>query len=89
MCILTSAKIFQFLPVTCRVSGRHATGRKENLTAREYNLEQGVIKMGTVIVLVVLAGIVALVIRSMVRDRKNGKSLQCGGDCGHCGGHCH
>ena len=33
---LTSAKIFRFLPVTCRVSGRHATGRKENLTAREY-----------------------------------------------------
>ena len=37
--ILTSAKIFQFLPVTCRVSGRHATGRKENLTAREYILK--------------------------------------------------
>lgn len=52
-------------------------------------MEKGVIKMGTVIVLMILAGIVALVIRSMVRDRKNGKSLQCGGDCGHCGGHCH
>ena len=37
--ILTSAKIFLFLPVTCRVSGRHATGRKENLTAREYNYQ--------------------------------------------------
>ena len=34
--ILTRVKIFQFLPVTCRVSGRHATGRKENLTAHEY-----------------------------------------------------
>lgn len=45
--------------------------------------------MGTIIVLSVLAGIVALVIRSMVRDRKNGKSNHCGGDCCHCGGHCH
>ncbi len=45
--------------------------------------------MGTFIVLVVLAAIVALVIRGMVRDKKNGKSIQCGGDCRHCGGHCH
>lgn len=45
--------------------------------------------MGTVIVLAVLAGIVALVIRGMARDKKNGKSIQCGGDCSHCGGHCH
>lgn len=45
--------------------------------------------MGTFIVLAVLAGIVALVIRSMVRDKKKGKSLQCGGDCRNCGGHCH
>lgn len=44
--------------------------------------------MGTVIVLAALAGVVALVIRSMIRDKKNGKSLQCGGDCKHCGGHC-
>lgn len=45
--------------------------------------------MGTIIVLAVLAGIVALVIRGMVRDKKNGKSIHCGGDCGHCGGQCH
>lgn len=45
--------------------------------------------MGTAIVLAVLAGIVALVIRGMVRDKKNGKSIQCGGDCRQCGGHCH
>ena len=44
--------------------------------------------MGTAIVLVVLAGVVGLVIRSMVKDKRNGKSLQCGGDCAHCGGHC-
>ncbi|MCH5274884.1 MAG: FeoB-associated Cys-rich membrane protein [Lachnospiraceae bacterium] len=44
--------------------------------------------MGTAVVLVVLIGIVALVIKSMIRDKKNGKSLQCGGDCKGCGGHC-
>ena len=45
--------------------------------------------MGTMIVLIVLAIIVALIIRSMVKDKKAGKSLQCGGDCSKCGGHCH
>lgn len=44
--------------------------------------------MGTVIVGVILAGIVALVIRRMIRDKKNGKSLQCGCDCSKCKG-CH
>lgn len=44
--------------------------------------------MGTVIVGVVLAGIVALILRSMIKDKKAGKSWQCGGDCKHCGGHC-
>lgn len=45
--------------------------------------------MGTFAVLVVVAGIVALAVKSMVRDKKNGKSIQCGGECSHCGGHCH
>ena len=45
--------------------------------------------MGTIIVLIVLAIIVALIISSMVKDKKAGKSLQCGGDCSKCGGHCH
>lgn len=45
--------------------------------------------MGTIVIGAVLAGIIALVIRSMVRDKKNGKSLQCGGNCKNCGGHCH
>lgn len=44
--------------------------------------------MGTLLVGAVLLGIVALVVRSMVRDKKNGKSLQCGGDCRNCAGHC-
>ena len=45
--------------------------------------------MGTVVVGIIVAGVVALSVRRMVRDKKNGKSLQCGGDCGKCGGHCH
>lgn len=45
--------------------------------------------MGTIVVGAVVLGIVALAVRSMVRDKKAGKSLQCGGDCKHCGGHCH
>ncbi|MDD3404202.1 MAG: FeoB-associated Cys-rich membrane protein [Hespellia sp.] len=45
--------------------------------------------MGTIIVgVLVLAG-VGLAIRSMVKDKKAGKSIQCGGDCKHCGGGCH
>ena len=47
------------------------------------------IVMGTVITLVIIATAVLLAVRSMVRDKKNGKSFQCGGDCSHCGGHCH
>lgn len=50
---------------------------------------KGCEKMGTIIVGLLLAGAVALIIRSMVRDKKKGKSLQCGADCSHCGGHCH
>lgn len=45
--------------------------------------------MGTMVVLAVLILAVVLVIRSMIRTKKSGKSLQCGGDCKYCGGHCH
>lgn len=45
--------------------------------------------MGTFVVGAILVGVVALVIRSMIRDKKNGKSIQCGGVCSRCGGHCH
>jgi len=44
--------------------------------------------MGTIIVLAVLVLAVGLIIRGMIRDKKKGKSIQCGGDCSHCGGHC-
>ena len=45
--------------------------------------------MGTILVAVIVAAIVGLIIYSMIRDKKNGKSIQCRGDCKHCGGHCH
>ncbi len=44
--------------------------------------------MGTVIVLAIVAGAAALAVRSMIRDKKAGRSIQCGGDCSRCGG-CH
>ena len=42
--------------------------------------------IGTAIVLAIVVGIVALVIRSMIKTKKAGKSLQCGCDCSKCGG---
>ena len=45
--------------------------------------------LGTIIVGVILVIIVALIVRSMVHDKKNGKSFTGGGDCGKCKGHCH
>jgi hypothetical protein len=45
--------------------------------------------MGTIIVGGILILIVALIIRSMIRQKKAGKSLHCGDDCKHCGGCCH
>ncbi len=44
--------------------------------------------IGTGIVLAVLILIVCLIILSMIKAKKNGKSIQCGCDCKHCGGHC-
>ncbi len=44
--------------------------------------------MGTVFVGALVLGAIVLAVRSMVRDKKNGKSIQCGGDCSHCG-RCH
>ena len=46
--------------------------------------------IGTILITFVLAIIVVLIVRSLVKDRKQGKS-SCGGNCGHCpmGGSCH
>lgn len=45
--------------------------------------------MGTAIVFATLLLVVAFIIRGMVKDKRQGKSVVCGGDCKHCGGHCH
>lgn len=45
--------------------------------------------MGTIIVGAVVLGIIGLALKSLIGDRKSGKSIQCGGDCKHCGGGCH
>lgn len=44
--------------------------------------------VGTLITLVVLLVIVILAVRSMVKDKKQGKSIQCGMNCQKCNGHC-
>lgn len=43
--------------------------------------------MGTVLVLAVLLAVVGLIIRGMVKDRRQGKST-CGDDCASCHGGC-
>lgn len=44
--------------------------------------------MGTLVGLVILGILVGTAVYSIARDKKAGKSIQCGGDCRHCGGHC-
>ena len=45
--------------------------------------------MGTVIVGIALLVVVSLIVRKMIKDKKQGTSTQCGCDCKHFGGHCH
>lgn len=44
--------------------------------------------MGTIITGTVLVCVVGFIIRKIIRDKKSGKSLQCGCDCEHCGHGC-
>ena len=37
--------------------------------------------MGTVIVGIALLVVVSLIVRKMIKDKKQGKSIQCGCDC--------
>ena len=41
--------------------------------------------MGTIVVSAVLVLVVAAIVRSLIKDKKSGKSA-CGGDCSHCRG---
>lgn len=45
--------------------------------------------MATVIVTAVLVIMAGMAVRKMIKDKKNGKSVQCGGDCSRCSGCCH
>jgi len=47
-----------------------------------------VIMVGTAIVLVILIVVVTIATKSLIKDKKNGKSISCGGDCKNCHG-CH
>ncbi len=40
--------------------------------------------MADILILAVLAAVVGLIVRGMIRDKKAGKS-SCGGNCGDCG----
>ena len=43
--------------------------------------------ISTTVVLAILVGVVAMIIRKMIKDKKAGKS-SCGCDCSTCGGAC-
>ena len=43
--------------------------------------------IGTILICLVLILIVYAIIRSMIKDKRAGKS-SCGGNCSHCGGSC-
>lgn len=45
--------------------------------------------IGTVIVGLILLLLIGIAVRSMYRDKKNGKHPICGGDCSTCHGACH
>lgn len=44
---------------------------------------------GSLAVGLVLAAAVGAIVWKMVRDKRAGKSVICGGDCSSCGGACH
>lgn len=58
-------------------------GTIQMVNEKDYGLE---VFMGTLVVGIFLAGVVTFIIRKMIKDKKNGKSLQCGGNCKHCSG---
>ncbi|MFA9465684.1 MAG: FeoB-associated Cys-rich membrane protein [Velocimicrobium sp.] len=46
------------------------------------------VNIGTVLVLLGMIGVISLIIRNMIKDKKEGKSVICGGDCKRCRGQC-
>ncbi len=45
--------------------------------------------LGTILIVLALAGMISLIVLSMRRDKKKGEHPCCGGDCGHCAGCSH
>ena len=43
--------------------------------------------IGSIVVVLFLLGMVALIVRRLILDKKAGKHI-CGGSCGSCGGGC-
>lgn len=44
--------------------------------------------LGTTVAVLIVVVLCFFAIRSMVKDKKNGRSIQCGKNCNKCGG-CH
>ena len=44
--------------------------------------------LGNAIVIVALLTIVFFIVKSIIKDKKSGKSPACGGNCAACGGAC-
>ena len=44
--------------------------------------------MGTIIISLILIVMVALVIASIIKDKRSGRHPSCGGNCGSCGHNC-
>lgn len=44
--------------------------------------------MGTFIVSIILLLVIALVIRSLIKEKRSGRHPSCGGNCGSCGHAC-
>ena len=44
--------------------------------------------MGTLIVSIILLAIVALVVRSLIKEKRSGRHPSCGGNCSACGHAC-
>ena len=43
--------------------------------------------IGSIVVVLVLVAVIALIIRRLILDKKEGRHI-CGGSCGSCGGSC-
>lgn len=43
---------------------------------------------GTILVAAILLILVVLIVKKLLKDKRNGKSCSCGGDCSHCSTGC-